>query len=57
MNDDPGKNFYDLLSGLVDRTPWKDESEVRLYHDLLAKLRAVNVFGYMASSLTAGGKE
>lgn len=41
-------DFYDLLDGLVQRTPWKGEEEARRYRELVAKLRAINLFGYMA---------
>lgn len=45
-------NLYDLLEGIVARTPWKTEAEARRFAELLAKLRALNVFGYLASTTT-----
>ncbi len=41
-------NFYDLLEGLVSRTPWRTEEEARAYTELLKKLRSFNLFGYLA---------
>jgi len=45
-------NFYDLLERLVERTPWRDENDFKTARELLAKVRAVNLFGYMADITT-----
>lgn len=46
------EDFYDFLEGLCGRVPWKDEEEKIKYTTLLRRLRAVNIFGYMATKIT-----
>lgn len=45
-------NFYDFLAKLVDRTPWANEYDKEVFAQLIAKLRELNVFGYMVSTTT-----
>jgi hypothetical protein len=41
--------LYDFLEALLDRTAvGETEEEVRLYRDLMRKLREVNLFGVLA---------
>ena len=51
------EDFYDFLEGLCSRVPWKDEEEKLKYTALLRKLRAVNIFGYMATKITTQSDE
>ena len=51
------ENLYDLLEAMVRRTPWKDEEERNKYTALMTKLRAVNIFGYMATKITTESAE
>ena len=41
-------NLYDLFDALIDRVPWRTEGEMKQYKELIAKLRDINLFGYMA---------
>lgn len=45
-------NFYDLLQRMVDRIPWRDENDMKSARELLAKVREVNLFGYLADNTT-----
>lgn len=49
-------NFYDLLARMVERIPWRDELDMRTARELLAKVRDVNLFGYMADLTTVENK-
>lgn len=52
MDEDGVVNFYDLLERIVERTPWRDENDMKTARALLAKVRAINLFGYMADATT-----
>lgn len=45
-------DLYDLLEALIERTPWRDEAEPAEYRKLIASLREINLFGYMATATT-----
>lgn len=39
-----------MLEALIERVPWRDENEPREYRKLIAQLRDINLFGYMATA-------
>lgn len=51
MNDDI--DLYDLLDALIERVPWRTETEKDQYKKLVAKHREINLFGYMATKTTS----
>ena len=51
------ETVYDLLRAIVERTGWRTEAEALRYRELLNRLEAVNLFGYLSQKVTVGDKE
>lgn len=47
-----GKNLYDLLQALVDRTAWRTEEEAREMGALLRRLREMDALGSLTAKIT-----
>jgi len=45
-------NLYDMLEAMIHRIPWKSEAERDTYLELLRKHREINLFGYMAETMS-----
>ena len=45
-------DLYDFFEALIHRTPWSTEAERDQWLALIAKHRATNLFGYMATVVT-----
>lgn len=46
-------DLYDLFDALIERVPWRSETEKDQYKALVAKHREINLFGYMATKTTS----
>ena len=53
----PPENLYDLLAGIIARTPWRSEAEAKKWQALLENLRELNIFGYLAQTITTEDKQ
>lgn len=50
---EPTIDLYDLLDALIERVPWRTETEKDQYKKLVVKHREINLFGYMATKITS----